>query len=270
MTKEPDIQGQTLRESSEGQTPEEIMTLAELARYLKVAEKSVLRMVRRGDIPGTKVASQWRFMRAVIDDWFMSRMRAASERDLRGMIDTSATVPLSRLLGQEHLLMGLEPGSKEDVLRRLVTPLIADGTVQDAAGFVALLMERERMVSTGVGQGIAFPHVRDPDVCPVTRTSLVLGLCPEGTDFEAMDGAKTHLFFLVGAKDEVVHLRIMAQLSLILRAPTMVDRLLAAPDEMAISALLVERDQETLLPKPTTTSSSSRHERRHGPTEDSP
>ena len=95
---------------------QQIMTLSELAEYLRVAEKSVVRMVKRGDIPGAKVASQWRFVRDVIDDWLMSRMQSIPPSDLTRFLETAERVPLSRLTSPALIAPTLEPGSKQDVL----------------------------------------------------------------------------------------------------------------------------------------------------------
>ena len=51
-----------------------LRTLTEIAEYLRVSEKTVVRLVQAGELPGTKVASQWRFVRADVDDWLSSRM----------------------------------------------------------------------------------------------------------------------------------------------------------------------------------------------------
>jgi len=56
------------------------MTLAEMAEYLKVSQKTIVRMVHAGKLPGAKVASQWRFVRAAIDDWLNTRMQNMFQR----------------------------------------------------------------------------------------------------------------------------------------------------------------------------------------------
>ena len=58
----------------------EVMTLEEVAEYLQVSQKSILRMAQSGKIPAAKVASQWRFMRSVVDDWLMAQMEIPSVR----------------------------------------------------------------------------------------------------------------------------------------------------------------------------------------------
>ena len=82
-----------------------IMTLGEMADYLKVAKKTLLKMAQHGDIPATKVASQWRFMRSVVDDWLITRMKTLPDRELENLIDSEKLpVPLSALLRPELVL----------------------------------------------------------------------------------------------------------------------------------------------------------------------
>ena len=59
---------------TENREQKEVMTLGEVASYLKVAERTVLRMVHNGEIPCAKVGGQWRFLRTVVDDWLISRI----------------------------------------------------------------------------------------------------------------------------------------------------------------------------------------------------
>jgi len=67
----------------------ELLTLAEVAHYLKVAEKTVLRMVHNNEIPSIKVASQWRFRRSMIDDWLMSQMKSPPKNELVKLIEAT-------------------------------------------------------------------------------------------------------------------------------------------------------------------------------------
>ena len=228
---------------------DDILTLSELADYLKVAEKSVLRMVRRGELPGAKVASQWRFMRAVVDDWLMARMRSATKTGLFELVEHVQTpVRLSRLLDDSAIMLNVQPGSKENVLRQLVAPLVRSQAITDADTFVARLLERESIVSTAVGGGLAFPHMRDPEACPIDRPALILGVCPAGTDFEAIDHAPTYVFVLVAVTNDVVHLKVMAELALIFRDPAVCLAVQRATSVSAVRQLLIAREQQFLAP----------------------
>ncbi|MEW5816830.1 MAG: PTS sugar transporter subunit IIA, partial [Spirochaetota bacterium] len=196
------------------ETKSDLMTLSELAQYLKLAEKTLLRMVHKGEIPSLKVASQWRFKRQMIDDWLQSQMKGLPQDDLAHIIGTENNfVPLSRLTGEDLILTDIHPGSKKEVLVQLIEPLVNKGIVQDREAFLSKLLQREEMVSTAIGRGIAIPHIRRPQDNPIKRPALVIGICKQGTEFDSFDGEPTKLFLLLCAGSEIVHLRVMAKIT---------------------------------------------------------
>jgi len=219
---------------------DQIMTLSQVAEYLKLAEKTVLRMVHRKEIPCAKVGSQWRFVRAMIDDWLVSKMQVVPRNDLAVLAEQDhAMLPISRLVRPEHVVLDIEPGTKEDVLAQLVRPLMEQGELPKDHSFLEGLIRRERIVSTAIGNGVALPHLRNPSENPIPGPALLMGICPKGTDFEAADGEQTYLLFLLSTDSEVVHLRLMAKLTSLLQDATLVRQLRDAksPDE-AIGALI--------------------------------
>ena len=226
----------------------EVITLSETAQYLKLAERTVLRMVHRNGIPCAKVASQWRFLRTVVDDWLIARMKVVPQNDLAGLIASgSDIVPLSRLIREELILTDLQPGPKDRVLHRLVQPLLEQKIIENGEVFVEKLLQRERLVSTGIGKGVAVPHLRRPQDNPRGGPVLVVGLCREGTDFDALDGRKTHLFLLLCTDSEVVHLRVLAKLNTILGNPEALGRLIRARKKDEIVRIFIKADQALAL-----------------------
>jgi PTS system nitrogen regulatory IIA component len=233
------------RVRSEGGETGEIMTLSEVAVYLRLAEKTVLRMVHKGQIPCAKVASQWRFLRSMMDDWLIAKMRVVPQNDLARLIESSPeVVPLSRLLKAEYVILDIRPGTKEDVLHQLVQPLLRSQFIDRGGPFVDKLLERERIVSTAVGKGVAIPHLRNPQENPGGGPLLVVGICREGTDFEALDGEKTHLFFLLCTDSEVVHLRVLAKVNRIAGRKDAMARLICAESPAEVLQVLIRADQE--------------------------
>ena len=223
------------------------MTLGEVASYLKVSEKTVLRMIRDKRIPCAKVAGQWRFLRTVIDDWLLSKMKVVPRNDLGNMVEADrAAVALSRLVSPGLTVMNLKPGTKRHVLEQLAEPFVREGIVDDAEGFIDRLETRERMVSTAVGRGVAIPHVRRPDDNPAGGPHLCIGICREGTDFESLDGKPTQLFFLVYTDSEVVHLRVMAKLTGLLRNEEAVRRIIEASRPEEVLKAVVEEDRRAV------------------------
>ena len=99
---------------------DEIMTVSELSDYLKIGEKSLLRMVNKGDLPGLKVGSQWRFPKVVIDDWLTSRMRHTADEAIVDVVrKTDTNIPLSRLMYPGKVILDIRPGTKDEILRQL-------------------------------------------------------------------------------------------------------------------------------------------------------
>lgn len=216
-----------------------VMTLEQMAEYLKIAKRSLLRMAQNGDIPGTKIASQWRFMRSVIDDWMISRMKNLPAGELEKLIQSEKVpLPLYRLLPVELVGLDIRPDTKKQVLEQLLDLLGACGQPFERQSFLQKLLDREEMVSTAIFPGIALPHFRKPEDCPLAEPRVVLGLCRAGTDFDSLDGKPTYAFFLICAGSVVVHLKIIAELALLFRRSALVEDLLAAPDPRSVLAVL--------------------------------
>lgn len=225
----------------------EIMTLSEVATYLKIAEKTVSRMITRGEIPCTKVASQWRFMKSMIDDWLISRMNVVPQNDLAKILENpEGLIPITRITSDDLILDNVKPGSKKDILTQLIVPLVQQEIIEDAEDFLRKLLTREKMVTTGIGRGVAIPHLRHPKENPGGGPRMVVGICKAGTDYESMDGKLTHLFFLLVSDSEVVHLRVMAKLNQILREGDFVSRLINAKKTEVLPILI---EGETLFNK---------------------
>lgn len=206
----------------------EIMTVKEIADYLKISEKSILRMAQKGEIPVTKVASQWRFMRHVIDEWLISQMNfpitGGSEQDS----SSERVIRLSNLIEPELIILDLSGGSKREVLSRLLAPLVEKGYIRDSSLMLRLLLEREALVSTAIGHNAAIPHVRVPSTCPVKKDLIVIGINREGIDFDSIDGRPTKLFFLTCSTSDITHLKILAKLGILIRDSEIMNELLKA------------------------------------------
>jgi len=232
------------------QSAQEIMTLAELANYLKVAEKTVVRMARDGKIPGTKVASQWRFMRSMVDQWLESRMQPVSTTNLFELLKMAPeVVPVSRLVSSELMIFDIKPGSVSEVLEQLTAPLESHNLVDDSKAYLQMLIERENLHSTAIAPYVAIPHARSPTSSTLKSSALIVGICPEGTEFGATDKKLTKVFILICSEDDMVHLRLLAKISKLLSKPKVIDRLVKCRTSDQVIALLSETEWKLALTK---------------------
>ncbi|UCD89744.1 MAG: PTS sugar transporter subunit IIA [Desulfobacterales bacterium] len=146
------------------------------------------------------------------------------------------------VLHKEAILPDLKSFDKKGVLEELVTPVSRISGVNHDH-LVRVLMERERLGSTGIGEGIGIPHGKLKDI-----ESLILGfgLSRKGVDFESMDGLPTHIFFLLITPENStgIHLKLLARISRILKNEVFREKLLNAADSDEIYSIIMEEEKE--------------------------
>jgi len=146
------------------------------------------------------------------------------------------------VLHKEAILADLKAQNKKGILEELTAPVAEIANV-DPEDLVKVLMERERLGSTGIGGGIGIPHGKMKNL-----ESLVLGfgLSRRGVDFESLDSKPTHIFFLLITPENStgLHLKLLARISRILKNEPFKDRLLSASDRDEILGVIKEEDEE--------------------------
>ena len=159
-------------------------------------------------------------------------------RKLHGYDDMKIT----DVLDKEAILADLKAQNKKGILEELVAPVAEIANVNQEA-LVKVLMERERLGSTGIGGGIGIPHGKMKDL-----EALVLGfgLSRKGVDFESLDRQPTHIFFLLVTPENStgLHLKLLARISRILKNDPFKSRLLNAADGDEIFNIIKEEDEE--------------------------
>jgi len=152
-------------------------------------------------------------------------------------------VVLSALLSPATIKLDLQSTDRDSVLTELVDqiPQLAN---EPAARQTLLraLHERERLHSTGIGDGIALPHARNALVGLVDAPLMVFGRHAQGIPYDAIDGVPARLFFLLLAPTVTQHLGILARLSRILRDPTLRQSLLSVESPQEVIALIREAE----------------------------
>ena len=193
---------------------DQILTITDVAKRLQVSEKTISRMLQEGTIPGFKVANQWRFHPRDFERW-LSDKRSERDGSARRGIATMLSgelesIPISRLTSENLILTDLHGESKEDVLKLMTRPLVDMGIVDQPEKFAAGLFGREQMMTTGVGGGIALPHLRNPEDQSVDRPYLVVGISPRGINWDSIDGKPVNLILLPVTGNEVLHVHTLA------------------------------------------------------------
>lgn len=222
------------------------MTIKQLASYLSVNERTVLKLVQEGTLPGVKVGNQWRFRKAMMDTWLDDQMLGITPRYVESARpDTPRRMlTLASCFEVGHVLPDLAGKTKTSVIVDLAVHAQRLRLVCDETWFVGALIQRENVMPSATGNGLAFLHTlrRHPE--QVVKPFMVLGRSREGVDFDALDGKPTHLFFVLGLKYDELHLPWLAKLVQMLAQGDVVPSLLEAPNAAAIYGLLADAERK--------------------------
>ena len=150
----------------------------------------------------------------------------------------------TEILKRDFILEELEARNQHEVLDELVRVFAMGGVRFDPEAMLQVLLERERLGSTGIGDGIAIPHGK---LQGLDEILLSFGRSSEGISFDAMDGKPVHLFFLLMAPENSagLHLKILAKISRMLKDPALRDNLLRAKSKERIWRIIEEQEQKT-------------------------
>ncbi|WP_394842309.1 PTS sugar transporter subunit IIA [Pendulispora brunnea] len=188
------------------------LTVHDAARMLNVSERAIYRWIREKSIPVHRVNDHYRFHRAELLEWATSRgIRVSSEELYRTPANGTSMPRLSEALEAGGVHYGLVASDRESLLRAVVDVMPIDEEDRDLV--YDFLLAREALGSTGVGDGIAIPHVRNPVVLHVSRPSITLAFLEHPVDFKSVDSRPVHTVFSLVSGTIRSHLYLLSRLS---------------------------------------------------------
>ncbi len=136
-------------------------------------------------------------------------------------------IKLSKFCEDDVISFSLKGENKDDVIAELVEIASRSKMVKNKEDLLKAVLDREKLVTTGVGYGIAFPHAKTRAVKGIV---IAFGRKNEGVDFDAMDRKPVYLFFLIAAPEDAIgaHLNVMAKLSYLMKSEKNRQKLLKA------------------------------------------
>jgi PTS system nitrogen regulatory IIA component len=154
---------------------------------------------------------------------------------------------ITDILGEDSIIEELTSRDKKGVLEELVSVLVEHGRLKDTEKSVQVLLERERLGSTGIGDGIAIPHGK---LSQINSIICSFGRTRTGIDFQSIDEKPAYLFFLLLAPVDSAseHLQALARLSRLLKDDQLRKRLLEANTKKDIYRIIAEEDEHYELP----------------------
>jgi PTS system nitrogen regulatory IIA component len=211
------------------------LSTRDVSEALDVSEATITRWIRQRGLPARHVAGQYRFHRAELLEWATAngvKIRA----DLFDRFDDDDELPpgLAEALERGGIFYKLTDTNRDRALRAMVGVLpLPDGIDRDL--LLRLFLAREAAASTGVGGGIALPHVRNPIVLHVPRPVVSLCFLEHAVDFGSLDGRPVNTLFAVISPTTRGHLQLLSRIAYALH------------DEGFRSAVTSQAPAETIL-----------------------
>ncbi len=149
---------------------------------------------------------------------------------------------LDQIFKLEFISDNLEAASKSDVLSELINLLIKSGLKIDPIKAIDVLQQREKLGSTGIGDGVAIPHGKIPELKDLV---VAFGRSQNGIAFDAIDGKPVNLIFLLLAPDNSTgqHLKALAKISKMLKTPNFRKKLMDAKTTYDLYQAIIEQDE---------------------------
>lgn len=206
---------------------EAILTIEEVAKYLRVSERSVYDWAQKGEIPAGKFGTVWRFKKSEVEKWVNDRL---SSGRLGNRLNP---VQMQVILSPDRVLF-LDYPAKRDVLLALAQNIATAPQIKNSQELTLEILRREELMSTAIGRGIAIPHIR---LQSITDLVVSVGISSvDITDFNPLDDEPVRLVFMIAAayNQHAHYLQTLSYFSARLKNQTLRDSLLQAqtPDEV--------------------------------------
>jgi len=210
-----------------------ILTIEEVANYLRVSDRTVYDWAQRGEIPAGKIGTVWRFKKSEVEKWVNDRLSSSDKRI------KDDVVQVKNILAPNRVIF-ISQTSRHDALVELANTLSSAPQVKRSDELVSEILKREELMSTAIGRGIAIPHVR---LSSVTDLVMAVGVCKTPvTDFQPIDDIPVSLLFMIAAayNQHSYYLQTLSYFSAKLKKKELRDSLLNAATTDDVYKLLIE------------------------------
>ena len=211
---------------------DDILTIEEVAKYLRVSERTVYDWAQKGEIPAGKIGTVWRFKKSEIEKWVNERL-SSSQRPA----EEKQIVSAKNILSPDRIVF-ITHSTKRDAIVELAQNLATAPQIKNEKELVDEVLKREELMSTAIGRGIAIPHVR---LSSVTDLVMSVGICKnELLDFQTIDDNPVRILIMIAAayNQHSYYLQTLSFFSSKLKDKEVRDSLLACTEPMEAYKIL--------------------------------
>jgi PTS system nitrogen regulatory IIA component len=187
------------------------LKIKDIIDLLQVSEKTVYRWIKEKKIPCYRINHQYRFSRSEINEWILeSRIELASK--LLNLSIANRPTNFTKLIVHGGIHYDIPGATVPEVLHNAIAAMPTPARISKEDISTALL-NREELMSTAIGRGIAIPHPRNPIITDIEDASVSLCFLQTPLDFGALDGLPVHTFFVLLTATPRRHLEVLSKIS---------------------------------------------------------
>lgn len=187
------------------------LRIKDITALFDVPEKTIIQWIEQKKMPAHKIKNQYYFNKAEINEWILKNDVAVSEKILDLSL-TNKPVSLIDLLKKGDVHYGITGKTVSEVIYSVVDIINIPKTT-DKGTVLTSLLQREELMTTAVGRGIALPHPRNPIISDVDDESLSVCFLKNPVDFKALDGIPVEVLFVIISSNAKRHLEILSKIS---------------------------------------------------------
>ena len=213
---------------------DDILTIEEVAKYLRVSERTVYDWAQKGEIPAGNIGTVWRFTKSEIEKWVNERLSSNIKKE-----ENNPEVIVKNILSPDRIVF-INHTTKRDALVELANNLSTAPQVKYSDELVTEILKREELMSTAIGRGIAIPHVR---LSSVTDLVMSVGICKKDIiDYQSIDEIPVRILIMIAAayNQHTYYLQTLSFFSSKLKEKALRDKLLDASTPEEAYALLTQ------------------------------
>lgn len=211
----------------------EIMTIEEVAAYIRVSERTVYDWAQKGELPGGKLGTTWRFKRDEIEKWVNDRLSQSQGKSPAAAAASDSVLVPGRVLLLDH-------STKDEILTQLVDLLAETPFVKNRDELLKGILAREELMSTGIGFGIGVPHVR---IDSVSDLVMAVAVCKKPiADYSSLDNEPVQIVCMLAARSDqhAKYIRTLSAVSSRLKDPEIRKSIIESDDPAFIFSQLIE------------------------------
>ena len=169
---------------------DDILTIEEVAKYLRVSDRTVYDWAQKGEIPAGKIGTVWRFKKSEVENWVNAKLSSSS------LSQNDSEIQIKNILSPDRIVF-INHSTKHDAIVQLSQVLATAPQIKNESELTAEILKREELMSTAIGKGIAIPHVR---LSSVTDLVMAVGVCKKPiSDYQTIDDQPVDLLFMIAA-----------------------------------------------------------------------